>query len=209
MEGHRTMSVPNFKRKASLLLSEKANQIAHNSIGVFGRRWTTRFLALSITLGCIAGSTGLADLISKTWVSVIAIAASLSTALVILLLTTLKYDAHLRAQTRYQSLFMRTVGCDIRTPEGQAQFNCLWDEFWHVAELVDAEGAMLNRHQIRKYEQEARRELPDDIEEREEAEIFPGYPPRLSGRSRNLPLRAEAKSTSRHRGQDRSWQHRS
>jgi hypothetical protein len=165
------MSDPPYKERASLLLSEKANQLGHASIGVRGRSWTNGFLVLSALLACVAGSTGLADLISKTWVSVIALAASLSTTVVILLLTTLKYDAHLRAQTKYQDLYLRTVGCDIEAYEGNVLFDTLWEDFRRVVEEVNQERASLTPRQVNKFENKAKELLPD-IDYRQRAKIL-------------------------------------
>ena len=173
------MSAPPVKEQASLLLSEKANQLGHASIGARGRRWTIGFLVLSTLLACIAGSTGLADLINKTWASVIALAASISTAGVILLFTTLKYDAHLRAQSKYQDLYLRTLACDVATRKGKALFEVLWEDFRRVVNEVNQEGASLAPGQVSKFEDKAREELPNkDIQEK--AEILPKPLPLLS-----------------------------
>lgn len=166
------ISLPTLKDVASLLLSEKANQLGHASIGSRGLFWTTVFLAISALLGCVAGSTGLADLISKTWVSAIALAAALSTTIVILLLTTLKYDAHLRAQTKYEDLYLRTVGCDVTTTEGQKLFNVLWRRFRRIVSEVNAEKASLNPRQVTRFEAKAREQLPNE-DMQKVAEILP------------------------------------
>jgi hypothetical protein len=71
----RIMSLPVSKKLASLLFSEKANQLAHARIGARGRRWTNGLLVLSAVLGYVAGFSGLVNLVGKTWVSLIALAA--------------------------------------------------------------------------------------------------------------------------------------
>ena len=73
------MSVPNLSGLASLLLSEKANQLGHDSIGTRGRRLTRVLLVLSALLGYLAGVTGLTDLVGKTAVAVLGIAAGVIT----------------------------------------------------------------------------------------------------------------------------------
>lgn len=156
------MSQPPSYAKASLLISEKANQLGHNAKGNQGRWWTNSFLGLSMLLGAVAGSTGLANLVSKTWVSIIALAATASTAVAISLLTTLKYDAHLRAQGKYAGLFHQTVRCDINTPDGVALFDLLWNDFGDVVGEVDSERVSLSNRQTRKYEKKARNELGDE-----------------------------------------------
>lgn len=169
------MAQPTLYQMASLLISEKANQLAHNARGDQGRWWTNGFLGLSLLLGAIAGSTGLADLVSKTWVSVIALAAAASTSVVISLMTTLKYDAHLRAQSKYADLFHRTVQCDIDSADGEVLFDLLWKDFGDVVREVDGEGASLSNRQIKKYEKKARNELSGT--EQKVAEILPMPPP--------------------------------
>lgn len=52
-----------------MLLSEKANQLGHDSIGIRGRRLTSVLLVLSALLGYLAGVTGLTDLVGKTAVA--------------------------------------------------------------------------------------------------------------------------------------------
>jgi len=156
------MSVPRLKDVASLLLSEDANHLAHASVGVRRRFWTNAFLGFSALLGCVAGSTGLADLLSKTWVSVIALAATLSTTIVILFLTMFKYDAHLRVQAKYQDLYMRTLGCDVTTAKGLALYKALYDEFMLVARESNQEAPLSNR-QVTKFENKARKKLPTEI----------------------------------------------
>jgi hypothetical protein len=156
------MSQPTSYAKASLLISEKANQLGHNAKGNQGRWWTNGFLGLSALLAAVAGSTGLADLVSKTWISVIALAATASTAVAISLLTTLKYDAHLRAQGKYAALFHQTVRCDINTTDGAALFDLLWKNFGNVVGEVDGERVSLNNSQTRKFEKKARNELRDE-----------------------------------------------
>jgi hypothetical protein len=156
------MSQPISYAKASLLISEKANQLGHNAKGNQGRWWANSFLGLSALLGAVAGSTGLADLVSKTWVSIIALAATASTTVAISLLTTLKYDAHLRAQGKYAALFHQTVRCDINTPDGVVHFDLLWKNFGDVVGEVDGERVSLNNSQTRKFERKARNELGDE-----------------------------------------------
>ena len=153
------MSQPRLYELASLLISEKANQLGHNAKGDQGRWWTNSFLGLSAVLGAVAGSTGLADLVSKTWVSIIALAATASTTVAICLLTTLKYDAHLRAQGKYEDLFHQTVQCNINTPDGVELFKHLWNDFGNVVREVNGERASLSNRQVRKYEKEAKNEL--------------------------------------------------
>ena len=62
-------------------------------------------LVLSAVLGYVAGFSGLVNLVGKTWVSLIALAAGISTTGVILALTTLKYSDHLRAAAEYELLY--------------------------------------------------------------------------------------------------------
>jgi hypothetical protein len=170
------MSQPRLYELGSLLISEKANQLGHNAKGNQGRRWTNILLGFSALLGVFAGSTGLADLVSKMWVSIIALAATATTAAVIFLLTTLKYDAHLRAQAKYEDLFHQTVRCDISTPDGAALFAHLWDDFGDIVREVNGERASLSNRQVLKYENKARNEL-GNAEMRRVAIILPAPTP--------------------------------
>lgn len=153
------MSQPTRFDQACLLISEIANQLGHNAIGHRGRRWVNFFLGLSALLGAVAGSVGLADLVSKTWVSIITLAATASTAVVIILLTTLKYDAHLRAQGKYSHLYNRTLACNMATEAGQRAFILMWTDFGNVVNEVDTDQASLSNRQVRKYEKKARSQL--------------------------------------------------
>jgi hypothetical protein len=60
---------------SSLVLSEKANQLAHDAIGIRCRRLTTGLLVLSAVLGYAAGFTGLGDAMGKAGVTVLAFLA--------------------------------------------------------------------------------------------------------------------------------------
>lgn len=153
------MSVPVSKKLASLLFSEKANQLAHARIGARGRRGTNGLLVLSAVLGYFAGFSGLVNLVGKTWVSLIALAAGISTTGVILALTTLKYSDHLRAAAEYELLYLRTIRVEEGTPEGQQRFSELWEAFEQVVDRVHAAGAALNPDQVTRYEEEARAAL--------------------------------------------------
>jgi hypothetical protein len=103
--------------------------LAHAAVGHRGRWVTNSLLVLSAALGYIAGFNGLAGLVSKVWISVIALAAGLSTTLAILALTMLKSGEHMRASAKYENIHLRILSCDASTPEGRALFSELWVEF--------------------------------------------------------------------------------
>lgn len=153
---------PGYKNVASLLLAAKANALGHASMAVRERWLTNGFLILSAVLGYVAGFNGLADLVSKTWVSVIALAAGLSTTIVILALTMLKPRDHQRAQAEYDGLFMRTVGCDLRSANGSASFDKVWDDFISVVHDIDKAGIPLTSNQVSKFAKKARKALPTE-----------------------------------------------
>jgi hypothetical protein len=151
--------VPDNAEKVSLLWSAKANELGHGYLGTRGRRWSTIFIYVSGILGYVAGFSGLADLISTRWVSAIALAAGVSTTVLILLLTTLKADAHLRAAGKYQSIYLGTVSCYMDTSEGEARFRTMWDAFEKLVREVDAGDYKLTPGQVKKYKEVAWREL--------------------------------------------------
>jgi hypothetical protein len=117
-------------------------------------------LAVSALLGYAAGFSGLTNLVGKTWVGLIALAAGLSTAAVILLLTTLKPNDHLRAGAAYQDIYLRTV------QQGLNDDN-LWrlqDEFRKTAADTNKDGIGLSLSAIRKFREAARSELRQEPE---------------------------------------------
>jgi len=148
------MSLPRSKDVADLLLSEKANQLGHARIGERGRFWTNTFLLISTLLGIAAGATGLADLISNREVGIIALAATLSTAFAFYLFTTLKYDAHLRAQGKYEDLYLRTLECNVETEEGVVLYAALRRDFRRIVNEVNNDRASLKSRQVTKCENE-------------------------------------------------------
>src|ERR1700757_3402991 len=112
------MALPDSTEVASLLYVAKANALGHGSIAVRDRRLITALLMLSTVLGLSAGSTGLTDLLSKKWISVIALAAGISTGLVILAFTTLKPERHVRAKAEYEAIYLRPLRCNVDTDDG-------------------------------------------------------------------------------------------
>jgi hypothetical protein len=73
---------------ASLLFAEKLSFLAHLSIGQRGRRFTNIILGISGLLGYAAGFGRLTRLVGGTAVSIIALAAGLSTTAAIMLTRT-------------------------------------------------------------------------------------------------------------------------
>lgn len=143
--------VPDDTEKVSLLWSAKTNALGHNYLGARGRRWSTTFMYVSGILGYVAGFSGLAGLISTRWVSVIALAAGVSTTVLVLLLTTLKPDAHLHAAGKYQDIYLGTVPCDPNTSQGQARYGAMYDAFSEVVREVNHGKYALTPGQVKKY----------------------------------------------------------
>lgn len=84
------MSIPMTRELSSLIFSEKANQLAHDAIGVRCRRLTTGLLVLSAVLGYAAGFTGLGDAMGKAGVTVLAFLAGVTSTGTVLALTMFK-----------------------------------------------------------------------------------------------------------------------
>jgi hypothetical protein len=150
---------------ASLLLSMKANQLGHDSVGGRGRRATSVLLVLSALLGYLAGVTGLADLIGKTVVAVLGILAGVSTTGAILALTMLKSGDHLRVAGEYELLFSKTVRHDEEKPEARVQHQELREAFDRVVEKTRTAGTSLTNGQVLRYERQARTALASEAGE--------------------------------------------
>jgi hypothetical protein len=150
------MSVPISCDLASLLLSAKANQLGHDSIGTLGRRLTQGLLILSAILGYLAGVTGLTDLVGKTTVAVLGIAAGVTTTSAILALTMQKPDEHLRIAGEYELLFSRSAQLNERNPEDQRRYRELREEFDRVVERSRLVRISLSNGQVSRCEGQAR-----------------------------------------------------
>lgn len=159
------MSAPMSVDLASLVLSEKANQLGHDSIGTLGRRLTSVLLVLSAILGYLAGITGLTDLVGKTAVAVIGIAAGVTATCAILALTMLKSGEHIRIAGEYELLFSRTVRLDKGTPEDQLRLQEFREAFDRVAEKSRIAGISLSNGQVIRYERRARAILALEVGE--------------------------------------------
>lgn len=150
------MSVPISPGLANLLLSAKANQLGHDSIGTLGRRLTQGLLILSAILGYLAGVAGLTDLVGKTAVAVLGIAAGVTTTSAILALTMQKPDEHLRIAGEYELLFSRSAQLDERNPEDQRRYRELREEFDRAVEKSRVVGISLSNGQVSRCEGQAR-----------------------------------------------------
>jgi hypothetical protein len=150
------MSDPISPGLASLLLSEKANQLGHDSIGTRGRRLTRVLLVLSALLGYLAGVTGLTDLVGKTAVAVLGIAAGVITTGAILALTMQKSDEHLRIAGEYELLFLKSARLVERNPEDQLRHREFREEFDRVVEKSRIERISLSNGQVIRFEKQAR-----------------------------------------------------
>ncbi len=158
------MSLPASKELASLVFSEKVNQLAHDEIAARGRKLTNGLLVLSAVLGYLAGVSGLADLVGKVWVGAIALAAGISTTCLILAFTMLKSSDHLRTAGEYVQLYRLTVEIDDETtPEGELRFQELWEAFFQVEDKTRAAGTALTPGQVAKYEKEAKEAMRMDL----------------------------------------------
>jgi hypothetical protein len=156
------MALPDSTEVASLLSAAKANALGHGSIAVRDRRLITALLVLSTVLGLAAGSTGLTDLLSKKWISVIALAAGISTALVILAFTTLKPERHVGAQAEYEDIYLHTLPCNVDTDAGILLYEDNYAKFLRIANEMNTGGTSLTRGQVKKFERVAIKELPKE-----------------------------------------------
>lgn len=184
------MSLPTDRVKTSLLISERANYLGHNAKRAQGQRWTNSIVGLSALLGVVAGSTGLADLVSKTWVSIIALAAAASSTVAISLLQTSKSDAHQRAQAKYEDLYQRTGECDINAPGGEALFDRLYEEFRDIVkEVNEKDHASLKNWQTKRFWKKAKNQIKEERQGVQEIDKPLPMPPPYSWR--DLPPQEE------------------
>ena len=146
----------------SLVLSEKANQLAHDAIGILTRRLTTSLLVLSAVLGYVAGFTGLADLAGKTAVIVLGLLAGVVSTGAVLALTTFKPGDHLAIAGQYEQLLWATTSLAGR--EEDAKLEQYLREFMRVVEKTRDRGIPLSNGQVRKYEKEAKEDLGWDFD---------------------------------------------
>lgn len=168
---------PDDVSKASLVWSAKANELGHGYIGARGRRWSTVFMFVSGILGYVAGFSGLADLVSKTWVGAIALAAGVSTTILILLLTTSKSDSHRQAEGKYQLIYLGAVACDMSTTRGKNHLEDMRRAFTELVREINAGGYGLTPGQVKKYKALAKEELSNTIPDkyaRDHAEFVRG-----------------------------------
>jgi hypothetical protein len=145
---------------SSLDLSEKANQLAHDAIGIRCRRLTTGLLVLSAVLGYAAGFTGLGDVMGNAGVTVLAFLAGVTSTGTVLALTMLKSGEHLRFAGAYEQLLMATMPLAIN--EDAAGLAKCRDEFSRVVGSTRDAGVSLSQGQVRKYERMAREWLRQD-----------------------------------------------
>jgi hypothetical protein len=123
-----------------------------------------RLLVLSAVLGFLAGVSGLADLVGKFWVSVIALAGGISTACLILAFTMLKPSDHVRFAGEYAKLYWLTVEIDDQaTPKGRSKLQEYRKAFFEVEGKTRDAGIALTPSQVKKYEEEARAALREDL----------------------------------------------
>jgi hypothetical protein len=146
---------------SSLIFSEKANQLAHDAIGVRCRRLTTGLLVLSAVLGYAAGFTGLGDAMGKAGVTVLAFLAGVTSTGTVLALTMFKSGEHLRFAGEYEQLLMATM--PLALTEDAARFATCRDEFRRVVGRTRDAGVSLSQGQVRKYERMAREWLRQDF----------------------------------------------
>ena len=104
------MSIPMTGYQRDPILSEKANQLAHDAIGTWGRRSTNGLLFLSAVLGYGAGFSGLSDWIGKQGTAALGLAAGIATTIAVFMLITLKSADHLALAGEYEALYSRTAG---------------------------------------------------------------------------------------------------
>jgi hypothetical protein len=116
-------------------------------------------LILSALFGYLAGVTGLTDLVGKTAVAVLGIAAGVATTSAILALTMLKSAAHLSAAGDYEKLFRAAVQLDERIAEDRLRHRKLRAESDRIAEDSRTAGISLSNGQVSRYEKQARTKL--------------------------------------------------
>jgi hypothetical protein len=130
-----------------LILSEKANQLAHDAIGIRCRRITTGLVVLSAVLGYSAGASPVAK-------TLLAFFAGLAATAAVGALTVFKSGDHLRFAGEYEQVLMNTTTL-ARDDQGKGFEECRKHFFQIVARTRDA-GVSLSDGQVVKYEKRAK-----------------------------------------------------
>lgn len=155
--------LPEDREIASYLFSEKVNYLAHVNVGKLQRAGIIALLAVSAVLSYIAGSVGLSD-VSKTWVSVVTLAAGVTSTLVLCLVPSANWRNHLRVGSDYEALYQDTIVCRMGNGKvDEERLTALREQFRDLTEEARKAEVQLGDRQIKRYERRARRELPDDI----------------------------------------------
>ena len=178
------------------MLASQANASGHAANGIWGRGITNALIAISGLLSAFAGAGVFSDTFSKAVVGWASLAASVASALAIICLTTLKFDAHLRLQGAYESVRARLVQCEPHKgydEDSDRLFSLCIDDFNRAVETAGHEKALLTGKQVDKFEAQARakilasnklaQELKDSVPELVEkptttkGEVLPRYRP--------------------------------
>ena len=155
-----------------MILSVKANQLAHDAIGTRGRRLTTGLLILSAILGYLAGVSALAHFIGKTAAAVLGIVAGLVSTCALLALTMQKPGDHLRVAGEYEALYLAAVQIDVSKPEAVRRIQECQKAFDRIAQQTRDSGIALTNGQQEKFGRKAREMLQqDDIPGRSDSAI--------------------------------------
>jgi hypothetical protein len=157
--------LPEDREIASYLFSEKVNYLAHVNVGKLQRAIIIFLLAVSAVLSSIAGAVGLSDM-SKSWVSSVTLASGATSVLVLALLPWANWKNHLRVGSDYEALYQDTLACRMghgNVDEGRLAD--LRDRFKDLTEEARKAEVQLGDRQINRYQNRARKELPENIRE--------------------------------------------
>jgi uncharacterized membrane protein len=155
--------LPEDKEIASFLFSEKVNYLAHVNVGKRQRILINALVAGSAVLSAVTGTLALSD-VGKFWVVLLTLSSVATSTLVLVLLPSANWRNHLRVGSDYETLYQDTIACRMGNGKvAERQLAALRDRFRNITmESRDAE-CQLGDRQIKRYENRARRELPESI----------------------------------------------
>jgi hypothetical protein len=158
----RTM-LPEDKEIASYLFSEKVNYLAHVNVGKLQRGFIIALLAVSAVLSFIAAVVGVSDA-GKSWVVGVTLASGVIATLVLCLVPWANWRNHLRVGSDYEALYQDTLACEMGNGKvDEKRLAALRERFRDLTEEARKAEVQLGDRQIKRYENRARRELPESM----------------------------------------------
>jgi hypothetical protein len=155
--------LPEDKEIASYLFSEKVNCLAHVSVGKLQRGFIIAMLAVSAVLSFIAAVVGVSDA-GKSWVVGVTLASGVIATLVLCLVPWANWRNHLRVGSDYEALYQDTIACRMGNGKvDEKRLAALRKRFRDLTEEARKAEVQLGDRQIKRYENRARRELPESM----------------------------------------------